>query len=63
MEGRYAANFMQTNDCTNPIAPSGSCTITLTFSPVAEGSPKAYLFFWDDAGSGRHQIRLVGTGQ
>jgi ketosteroid isomerase-like protein len=63
LEGKYAPNFMQTNNCENPIPPSGSCTITFTFSPLAEGSAKAYLSFWDDAASGRHQIRLVGTGQ
>ncbi len=63
IEGRYASAFSETNNCTNPIPPSGSCTITFTFRPEAAGSPKAYLSFLDDAATGRHQIRLVGTGQ
>ncbi len=61
--GKYAPNFMETNNCAAPIPPSGSCTITFTFRPLAHGSPKAYLSFWDDAATGRHQIRLVGTAQ
>jgi ketosteroid isomerase-like protein len=63
MEGRYAANFTQTNNCADAIPPAGNCAITVTFSPLVGGSPKAYLSFWDDAGSGRHQIRLIGTGE
>jgi ketosteroid isomerase-like protein len=63
IEGRYAPNFTETNNCAAPIPPSGSCTITFTFRPLTPGSPKAYLSFWDNAATGRHQIRLVGTGQ
>jgi ketosteroid isomerase-like protein len=63
IEGRYASYFTQTNDCVDTIPPSGSCKVTFTFSPQAEGTAKAYLSFWDDAATGRHQIRLVGTGE
>jgi ketosteroid isomerase-like protein len=61
--GKYGADFMETNNCAAPIPPSGSCTITFTFRPLAVGSPRAFLSFWDDAATGRHQIRLVGTAQ
>jgi uncharacterized protein (TIGR02246 family) len=63
IEGRYAPNFTETNNCAAPIPPSGSCAITFTFHPLNPGSPKAYLSFWDNAATGRHQIRLLGTGQ
>jgi len=59
--GKHAANFMETNNCKAPIPPAGSCSITFTFHPLATGTPKAYLSFWDDGATGRHQIRLKGS--
>lgn len=61
--GRYGPDFTETNNCAAPIPPSGSCTITFTFRPLGSGSPRAFLSFWDDAATGRHQIRLVGSAQ
>jgi hypothetical protein len=61
--GKAAADFGETNTCTGSIPPSGSCTVTFTFSPKGKGSRAAQLSFLDDAATGGHEVRLTGTGQ
>jgi hypothetical protein len=64
--GANAAEFSQTNTCGSSIAaPTGSCTITLTFAPTAAGAQTAILNITDNAGNvpgAVQQITLNGTG-
>ncbi|MGD1100881.1 MAG: choice-of-anchor D domain-containing protein, partial [Terriglobia bacterium] len=56
------ANFGQTNNCAGSVAASGSCTINVTFSPTAIGSPIGALIIADNATSTPQVISLTGTG-
>ncbi len=44
------------------IAPGGSCTATLTFTPTAAGERDARLAFADDASGSPHGVALTGSG-
>ncbi len=47
--GAGAASFQQMNTCTSPVAAAGTCIITVTFAPAANGSPTAAITITDDA--------------
>lgn len=46
----------------SPIAPGGTCDITITFAPSAAGNKTATLSVTDDAGDSPQSIDLTGTG-
>jgi hypothetical protein len=60
-----SANFGQTNNCGGSVAPKGSCTINVTFSPAAAGSLAGTLTLTENsngvAGS-TQTVTLSGTG-
>ncbi len=66
IKGTDAGDYSQTNTCGSSVAPSLSCTVTVTFSPKAKGPRTASLTFTDNApnfGEAGQIIRLSGTGK
>ena len=60
-----ANEFSQTNNCPtspNPLAPSQSCTINVTFTPTATGAATDTLIITDNAAGSPHKIPLTATG-
>lgn len=58
------ADFIQTNTCGSSLAKLSSCTITVTFKPLATGSRIADVTISDFMGGNASQnIPLSGTGQ
>jgi hypothetical protein len=55
-----SANFSQTNTCGSSVAPSTSCTISVTFLPTASGTLTGTLTITD--GVGTQTVSLSGTG-
>jgi sugar lactone lactonase YvrE len=55
-----ASPFSQTNTCAAAIAPGGSCTISVSFAPVATGSFSGTLTITGDAGI--QTVSLTGNG-
>lgn len=60
--GKDAADFTEKDTCNSTIPPAGTCSITVTFKPTNKYRRVAELSFWDDANTGRHAVRLSGTG-
>jgi Abnormal spindle-like microcephaly-assoc'd, ASPM-SPD-2-Hydin len=54
--------FTQTNTCQLPIAPQGSCTISVYFNPSTSGTQKGSLVITDDASNSPQTIALSGSG-
>jgi hypothetical protein len=46
----------------SPVAPSGSCTVALTFTPTGVGTNSGTLSFADNAGNSPQTVSLTGTG-
>jgi sugar lactone lactonase YvrE len=62
ISGAAAGDYTQSNSCLRTIAPGGSCSITVKFTPHGYGIRAAALTLTDD-GLGRMQsIALRGTG-
>jgi hypothetical protein len=60
-----SANFGQTNNCAGSVAPGGSCTINVTFSPTATVPLIGTLTITDnsnDAAGSTQTLKLTGTG-
>lgn len=47
--GSNASEFGVSSNCTAPLAPSASCSISLVFNPIASGQSVANLIITDDA--------------
>ncbi len=60
--GTNAGSFSQTNNCGSSIAKGASCSITLTFKPLAVGALTASLGVTDNAAGSPQKISLSGTG-
>ena len=60
--GLNSGDFAQTNNCSSPIAPSGSCTISTVFTPTATGTRAAAVTITDNAPGSPHTVSLTGTG-
>ena len=54
-------DFAQTNNCIT-VAPAGSCSISVTFTPTASGTRAGVLTVNDDAQGAPHTIALSGSG-
>jgi len=52
-----------TCSASTPVAPSGVCTVAVTFSPTAGGAASGSLSFADNANSSPQTVGLRGTGQ
>ena len=60
-----ANGFSQTNNCPvapSPLAPDLSCTINVTFTPLAAGIASDTLNITDDAGGSPQMVVLTGVG-
>jgi hypothetical protein len=55
-------DFSQTNNCPANVAPSASCTINVTFTPVAGGSRTGSLIVSDNSLGGPGLVTLSGNG-
>src|SRR5712664_2562583 len=59
-----AGNYAETDNCitSSPLAPTASCTIAVTFTPLGLGSLSGTLTIIDNALDNQQIINLVGTG-
>ena len=57
-------NFAETDNCvsSSPIAPGGTCTISVTFTPVASGLLTGQVTVSDDAPGSYQVVNMTGTG-
>jgi Pro-kumamolisin, activation domain/Abnormal spindle-like microcephaly-assoc'd, ASPM-SPD-2-Hydin len=58
--GTNSTSFAQTNSCSGGVAASGTCTISVTFSPKSTGTLSAAVTLTDNAGT--QTITLGGSG-
>jgi uncharacterized repeat protein (TIGR03803 family) len=64
LSGNDPGDFNPTNMCVSPLAPATSCTISVTFDPMATGSRTAKLTISDINGTTDQQnVSLSGTGK
>jgi hypothetical protein len=61
--GTNAGDFNQTTNCASSVAAEASCTISVTFTPAADGSRSGTLTITDNAGGSPQSVTLTGTGQ
>ena len=61
--GTNPGQFSQTNTCGTSVAVSGSCTISVVFTPTSNGAKSATLNVNAGNGAGRQTAALTGTGQ
>jgi hypothetical protein len=59
---KVTGNFAQTNNCGTSLAAGASCTVNVTFTPTAVGSPTGTLSFADNAPQSPQVVHLYGTG-
>ena len=57
-----SGDFTETNDCGSSVPAGGSCTITVTFTPQADGTRNGSIQVQDDAAGSPHVISLTGEG-
>lgn len=60
--GTNASDFVQTNNCGTSVAAHASCTINVTFRPIAKGRRTAAVSISDDGGGSPQTVMLAGTG-
>jgi len=60
--GSNPGDFAETNDCGNSVAPNGTCSINVTFTPTALGTRSANVNLTDNAPSSPQTVSLNGTG-
>ena len=60
--GANPGDFHATNGCTAPLAPKGTCSISVTFKPTVKNSRSATLIVTDNAFNSPQGISLSGTG-
>ena len=58
-----ASDFAQTNTCGTQVAPSGTCTISVTFTPNGAGVRNGNVTITDNAQGSPHVVSLTGTGR
>ncbi|MGO8792555.1 MAG: SBBP repeat-containing protein [Terriglobia bacterium] len=57
-----AGPFGETNTCALPVAPTGICTISVTYTPTTAGSSLGTISLVDNANSSPQVISLTGGG-
>jgi hypothetical protein len=60
--GTNSADFGETNNCPGSLAPSVSCTISVTFTPTTTGTRTAAVAITDNAPGSPQLISLTGVG-
>src|SRR6266853_679638 len=61
ISGPHSSDYGHVNDCGSSLAPSGSCTISVVFTPSATGTRTATVVISDNAPGSPHTIALAGT--
>jgi 6-phosphogluconolactonase (cycloisomerase 2 family) len=56
-----SGDFGETDNCISPVAPLGTCTLTLTFSPNASGTIDGAVTLTDNAANSPQTLNLTGT--
>ena len=54
--------FAQTNNCPSTLAPSGVCTVSVTYTPAGEENDAAYVSIADNAVTSPQTLELLGIG-
>lgn len=62
LSGANPKDFQITNGCNGAYAVSASCSISVTFSPLANGLRTASILIADDAPDSPQSVQLTGTG-
>jgi len=57
-----SGDFSQTNTCQNPVAPNGTCTINVYFTPSTTGTRTGTLTVTDNASNSPQTASLTGVG-
>jgi hypothetical protein len=60
--GKNPTDFKETNNCPASLGVRSSCTIEVTFKPLARGALSASIVITDDASNRPQSISLSGTG-
>ena len=60
--GTNAVDFAQTNTCGSSVGAEDSCTISITFTPTADGIRTASVTITDNASGSPQTVSLTGTG-
>jgi hypothetical protein len=63
ISGPNATSFSQTNTCGSSLAAGASCTITVTFKPLAPGGKSAVLNVAENGAPSHFAVTLSGAGQ
>jgi hypothetical protein len=59
--GEHRADFVSTNTCGSPVAPSGSCSISVSFKPSATGTRSAQIEIKGNVATKSLSLRGSGT--
>jgi hypothetical protein len=62
VDGPGAGDFRETNDCPASLSAGSSCSVTVTFTPSAEGLRSAMLTLNDNADDNPQAVSLFGAG-
>ena len=62
LAGRNPYDFSVQNNCGAQIAPGGSCTLSVSFTPTAKGARRAAAEINDDGGASPQGAQLNGSG-
>ena len=62
VSGANSSDFAQSGNCGASLAPNGSCTITIVFTPASTGARSAAVTIADNAPGSPHTAGLTGTG-
>ena len=56
-----AADFAETDNCGSSVSSAGTCTLSVTFTPIGPGSRSGTISIQDDAAGAPHVISLSGS--
>ncbi len=57
-----SGDYTQTNTCQQPVAPGGTCTVTVYFTPSVSGTRTGTLTITDNATNSPQTVSLTGVG-
>jgi 6-phosphogluconolactonase (cycloisomerase 2 family) len=60
--GANLTEFAQTNTCGTSVGPSGTCKISVTFTPATAAAKTASVTVTDNSSGSPHSVSLTGTG-
>jgi hypothetical protein len=60
--GANLTEFTETNTCGTSVGPSGTCTISVTFTPATAAAKTASVTVTDNSAGSPHSVNLTGTG-